>query len=162
MSKTTINKKIIKAPEYLSAIEYALYQKKIFLGGSIEQNSAPLWQPMMEEALGANTLIMNPRRDDWDSSWEQKKENQKFNDQVTWELFHLEKADWIVMYFAPGTISPISLLEFGLHAKSGKLLVCCPEGFQRKGNVDIVCERYKIQQFSSLYEIISFINDSNR
>jgi len=157
-----LKKRIIKAPEYLSGVEYALYHKKIFLAGSIEMGKAENWQPMMEEALGANTLIMNPRRDDWDSSWEQKKENQKFNDQVTWELFHLEKADWIVMYFAPGTISPISLLEFGLHAKSGKLLVCCPEGFQRKGNVDIVCERYKIQQFSSLYEIISFINDSNR
>jgi hypothetical protein len=48
------------------------------------------------------------------------------------------------MYFDPNTLSPISLLELGLHAKSGKLIVCCPEGFYRKGNVDIVCQNFGI------------------
>lgn len=119
--------------------------------------SAPDWQPIMENAI-ENALIMNPRRHDWDSSWVQSKENAQFNQQVTWELFHLEKADWIVMYFAPGTISPISLLEFGLHVKGGKLLVCAPEGYQRKGNVDITCERYGIRQFETLEQITDFLN----
>jgi hypothetical protein len=45
-------------------------------------------------------------------------------------------------------------LEFGLFARTGKMMVCCPEGFWRKGNVDIVCERFNIPQKSNLDEII--------
>ena len=56
------------------------------------------------------------------------------------------------MYFSPKTISPISLLEFGLHARSQKLIVICPDGYSRKGNVYIVCEHYNILQFSTLEE----------
>jgi len=67
----------------------------------------------------------------------------------------LEMADTILLYFDPKTKSPISLLELGLFAKSGKMMVCCPEGFWRKGNVDIVCERYRIPQFESLEELIA-------
>jgi hypothetical protein len=152
-----LDKRIIRAPEYLQGVEYSLYPKKIFLAGSIEMGSAPDWQPIMENAI-ENALIMNPRRHDWDSSWVQSKENAQFNQQVSWEIFHLEKADWIVMYFAPGTISPISLLEFGLHVKGGKLLVCAPEGYQRKGNVDITCERYGVRQFETLEQITDFLN----
>ena len=38
----------------------------------------------------------------------------------------------------------------GLHAAGGKCLMVCPDGFWRKGNVDIVCERYAIPQFETL------------
>jgi len=48
--------------------------------------------------------------------------------QFEWELDGQEAADFILMYFALGTRAPITLLELGLFAKSGKLLVCCPEG----------------------------------
>lgn len=54
---------------------------------------------------------------------------------------YLEKADVIVLFFQAGTMSPISLLELGMHAQSGKLLVCCPEGYWRRGNVQVVCHR---------------------
>lgn len=66
----------------------------------------------------------------------------------------MERATWIAMYFAPGTKSPISLLELGLFARSGKLIVCCPDGFWRKGNVEIVCAKYNIVLFLSLDELI--------
>jgi hypothetical protein len=54
-------------------------------------------------------------------------------------------------------MSPVTLLEMGLHARSKKLVVCCPDGFWRKGNVDIVCERYGIQQVENLTQIIEHI-----
>jgi hypothetical protein len=54
------------------------------------------------------------------------------------------------MYFHPETKAPISLLELGLHAASGKIIVVCPDGFWRKGNVEIVCTRYNIPMFNSL------------
>ena len=66
----------------------------------------------------------------------------------------LEKADKIIVYFDPETDAPITLLEFGKYANSGKLIVCCPKGFWRKGNVDIVCERENIKQVDTLEELI--------
>jgi hypothetical protein len=57
------------------------------------------------------------------------------------------------MNFLPDTKSPISLLELGLYASSGKMLVCCPEGFWRKGNVDIVCEKYNVRVFDNIKDL---------
>lgn len=102
--------------------------------------------------------IFNPRRDDWDSSWEQRIDNPQFREQVEWELVAQETADLIVMYFSPSTKSPITLLELGLFTETKrifnpKLVVCCPDGFWRKGNVDIVCRRYGIKQVNSLKKL---------
>jgi hypothetical protein len=73
----------------------------------------------------------------------------------------MERADLIALYLSPGTKSPISLLELGLYASSGKLVVCCPEGFWRKGNVDIVCKRYGAWQVDTLSELVGFIRWAN-
>ncbi|GGX02718.1 nucleoside 2-deoxyribosyltransferase domain-containing protein [Aquimarina muelleri] len=142
---------VIKAPEELTINN----QYSIFLAGSIEGDTATKWQDMVIENLSNEKgILLNPRRLSWDTSWKQEIENPKFKEQVTWELDALEQADRIIMYFDPATKSPISLLELGLFAKSGKLLVCCPKGFWRKGNVDIVCERYKVDQVNNLEELI--------
>ena len=45
------------------------------------------------------------------------------------------------MYFAPKSRAPIRLLELGLFARSGRLIVCCGDGFWRRGNVEVVCAR---------------------
>jgi hypothetical protein len=58
------------------------------------------------------------------------------------------------MYFAPGTQAPITLLELGLVAPSGKLIVSCPDGFWRKGNVEIVCARFGVPVVDELEEAI--------
>ena len=127
----------------------------IFLGGSIEMGMAKDWQKMIESELSEEDIIIyNPRRDDWNSDWDQSIFNKEFKQQVVWELDHLEKSDIVVMYFAENTKSPISLLEFGLYASSGKLIVYCPDGFWRKGNVDIVCERYNINQVRTEKELL--------
>jgi hypothetical protein len=62
----------------------------------------------------------------------------------------LEFADTILMHFVPDAKSPISLLELGLFAQSGKMLVSCPDGFWRKGNVEVVCDRFDIPLFDDL------------
>lgn len=70
-----------------------------------------------------------------------------------------ERATVIAMYFAPPTRAPISLLELGLFARSGKMIVCCPEGFWRRGNVDIVCERYGVPRVPTLDELIAALRE---
>ena len=92
------------------------------------------------------------------SSWPQDASFQPFNEQVSWELDHIDQADMILMYFDPDTKSPITLLELGLlTANADKVLVCCPEGYWRKGNVDIVCQRYGISQVDTKEDFFDFV-----
>lgn len=109
---------------------------------------AEQWQSKVIQCFPFHVDFYNPRRDDWDSSWKQDMNCAQFFEQVTWELDHLAKVDLIYMYFDADTKSPISLLELGLYASSGKLIVCCPEGFWRKGNVDVVCQYYNIPVYT--------------
>lgn len=145
----------IKAPDKL---QFPVGHTTIFLAGSIEMGKAENWQQKLaKELVDENVVLFNPRRDDWDSSWVQEKENKQFREQVEWELNALEKSDLIVMYFDPKTQSPISLLELGIHAREEKMIVLCPKGFWRKGNVDIVCEKYNIKQVESFEELIEVV-----
>jgi hypothetical protein len=126
----------------------------VFLAGSIEMGLAENWQDKlirkMKFEFFPKTIVLNSRRDDWDSSWKQDYNDPKFYEQVNWELDMLDMCDIIVMYFDPATKSPVSLLELGLHAKSGKLLVVCPDGFWKKGNVEIVCRRHGIPMYTNM------------
>jgi hypothetical protein len=132
----------------------------IFLAGSIEMGVAEHWQKRVIDALSDKPIrFLNPRRDDWDSSWSQDIHNDEFVEQVIWELTSLEQSHLVIMYFDPKTKSPISLLELGLHAKEQKLIVLCPEGFWRKGNVDVVCEYYGINQVDTFDELIEFLKN---
>lgn len=129
---------------------------RVFLGGSIEMGVARDWQADLTSALaGDDALLLNPRRPDWNPAWKPVAEEPHFRQQVEWELAALDSADVIVMYLAPGTQSPISLLELGLHGRSGKVVLLCPEGFWRKGNVDITAERYGITRVATFDALVT-------
>ncbi|MCI4669617.1 MAG: nucleoside 2-deoxyribosyltransferase domain-containing protein [Bacteroidia bacterium] len=131
-------------------------QPSVFLAGSIAMGIAKPWQDEVADALKETEwIVLNPRRPDWDSSWRQDLSDPRFVEQVNWELDAQEAASHILMYFDPDTKSPISLLELGLFAASGKMRVCCPDGFWRKGNVDIVCLRHNIPMFEELPAMVN-------
>lgn len=124
---------------------------RIFLGGSIDMGAAPDWQKELIAKLHSeNVLILNPRRPDWNPEWKPDADEPEFHRQVQWELAALESADVIVLYLSPGSQSPISLMEMGLYARSGKLVVLCPPGFWRKGNVDITAEFYGVERVADM------------
>ncbi len=144
---------ILKPP---SPLVFSTLQKSLFLAGSIEMGRAAPWQSRVEESFAnSDWVILNPRRDEWDASWVQSIENPQFREQVEWELEAQERASLIIMYFVPDTQSPITLLELGLFARSGKLLVCCPNGFWRRGNIEVTCARYGIPLLESLEEMLT-------
>jgi hypothetical protein len=123
----------------------------VFLAGSIEMGVAEDWQTKIANDLeDLPATLFNPRRDAWDPTWEQSINNPEFRYQVTWEMNMMELADIIFLYLLPETKSPISLLELGKHADSGKMIVCCPDGFWRKGNVEIVCARHGIPLYNDI------------
>lgn len=140
--------------------------KSIFLAGSIEQGRAEDWQTAVTEELqDCEGTIFSPRRKDWDSTWSNTEEFKPFRDQVEWELEHINKADAVLFYFQPGTKSPISLLEYGLilgNRENQKIWTVCPEGFWRKGNIDITARRYEQTVYDDfvepLVEIKKFFN----
>lgn len=134
--------------------------KRVFLAGSIEMGKAEDWQASLINSVNHRyALMMNPRRDDWDSSWEQSIDCEAFKHQVNWELDALDTADLIVFYFDPYTISPITLLEFGRMSESYKnILVCCPRDYFRRGNIEIVCHRQKIPLVEKFEDMVSWLN----
>ena len=134
--------RVLKPP---SALAIDARERVVFLAGSIEMGTAEDWQTRLTAALDTREgVVLNPRRDEWDASWRQSIEEPKFREQVEWELAGLERADVIAMWFDPATKSPITLLELGLFARSGKVVVGCPDGFWRRGNVEVVCARWNV------------------
>jgi hypothetical protein len=147
----------VKAP---NSPPTSIFGTRVFLAGSIEMGSAEKWQDRVAEFFFEDAVtLLNPRRDDWDSSWKQDISNPKFKEQVRWELDWIERADMVLMYFDPSTQSPISLMELGYLAglDASCVIVVCPQGFWRKGNVDFICERQKFTQFETLDQAMNYI-----
>lgn len=124
----------------------------VFLAGTIDMGSGEDWQADMLDyfsALPGRYVLYNPRQENWDAT-----RPGEMDYQVNWELEHLEKADYIIMNILPDSKSPITLLELGLFARSGKLFVSCPPEFYRYDNVRITCSRYGVPLFHSLEDML--------
>ena len=148
---------IYRAPENIALRNRN--RMSVFLAGSIEMGVAEDWQTPLEKTLHDNGFdVFNPRRLDWDSTWEQKFSNPQFFQQVTWELNALEQADMIIMYFDPNTKSIISMMELGAHKDCDKIYVVCPDGYCRKGNVEIFCWLYNIPLYNTLDTLLLDLN----
>ncbi len=121
------------------------YNFTIFLAGSIDQGKAIDWQEDITNILSDYPItVFNPRRDNWNAGMIQDISNEDFRYQVEWELDRLDACDLIIMYFDENGKAPITLMELGLHATDSKMIVCCPDGYWRKGNVQVACERFGI------------------
>ena len=130
--------------------------RKIFLAGTIDMGNSRDWQKEIYEMFGGmegRYILFNPRQENWDAS-----RPGEIDYQVRWELEHLEEADMIIMYILGTSKSPISLLEMGLHARSGKMDVICEPDFYRYDNVRITCEYYNVPLYTDLD---SFLNSDS-
>ena len=149
MSRSTVLKPPSPLPETID-------RPSVFLAGAIDLSAAEDWQREAELALAEeDAILFNPRRDYFDPSWPQRADFPPFAEQVNWELDALERAGVVARYFPVGSKAPISFLEFGLYARSERLVVAAPEGFYRRGNLEITALRYGIPLFESLSELVS-------
>ena len=129
-------------------------QFSIFLAGAIDQGKAEDWQTKVSQSLSSlNVLVLNPRRDDWDSSWEQSADNPQFVEQVEWEYHAMENADMVVFVFTKDSKAPITFYELGRFGKKDAV-VCAEEGFYRQGNLDVYCRLDNIPIYHNLDEMI--------
>lgn len=128
---------VIKAP---NPVDYSDGTLKVFLAGTIDNGDSVDWQTSVSNLIKADDVtFLNPRRDDWDLSWEQVSTDVPFRKQVTWELDSLSKADVIFIYFAEGSASPISLLELGLFLHKD-IIIVVDDNYYRKGNIQITAD----------------------
>lgn len=129
--------------------------KSVFLAGTTSKVDATDWRETLSALLSDHRItIYNPYRADWDSTWREDINFPPYREQVKWELEKQEQADIVVVYFHPATQAPISLLELGLCARQpGKAIVYCPEGYWKRGNVQMVCEKFGIEIVDSIEEL---------
>lgn len=128
----------------------------LFLAGAIDQDRAVRWQDeaidLCREIPGS---ILNPRRQNWDPKWNQSLKNPHFATQVAWELDGLEHADLIICWLPATAQARISLLEIGLHARHGRLLIGCAIGFHSRGNILAVGQRFGIPVVDTLPDLVA-------
>ncbi|KAI1089829.1 hypothetical protein F5B19DRAFT_355245 [Rostrohypoxylon terebratum] len=124
----------------------------VFLAGITTRTDERDWREVLSESLLDLPLtVINPYRSNWNSTWQENIECDDFRKQVEWELEKQDSADIIVFYFHPATEAPISLLELGLCMRTPqKAIVVCPEGYKKRGNVQIVCRKYGLETVESL------------
>ena len=139
----------------------------VFLGGSTAMLASTgswySWRGDIAAALDdLPVVVLDPYRADWDSTWREAEDDDRFVDQVLWELEMQERADLLVVVFAPGTKAPVSLLEMGMRVgqvrgdetrRGSKLVVVCSDEFWKAGNVRIVCKRFGIPCLSNVEDL---------
>lgn len=124
--------------------------KSIFLAGTTKSN----WREALTTSIShLPVTVFNPFRPDWDASWREDLSDARFRDQVGWELEMQERADVVVVFFEAGTEGHVSLLELGLCVRHGRALVACEEGYKKRGNVQAVCERFRVGMVGSYEEL---------
>ena len=126
--------------------------KSVFLAGTTSKVDTSDWRETLSTSLSDVPVTMyNPYRADWDSSWREDINFAPYREQVEWELDKQDKADIVVVYFHPATQAPVSLLEFGICARvPGKAIVLCPDGYWKRGNVQIVCKKFGVEMVDSV------------
>ena len=152
MNPTQVQKtQIIRAPSE----EPIRGTKSVFLAGTTTAVGDVDWREKLSASLSEHPItIFNPNRPDWDSTWREDINFAPYREQVLWELDKQVKADLVVVYFHPATMAPISLLEFGLSARvPGKVIAIAPEGYQKRGNVQIVCRKFDIEFLDNVDEL---------
>ena len=146
---------LITAPESTDGIPRGVVT--CFLAGSIEMGTAGHWQEKVASALSdLDVVFLNPYRRDFDASQEQRASNKHFAEQVNWELDNIMSSNVMFFYFDPSTKAPITLAEFGMIVgitgvlapfsdvvgkKLFEVVIVCPDGYWKKGNVEVMCER---------------------
>ena len=72
---------------------------------------------------------------------------------MEWELKAQEDADLCLYVLLDDGKGPITMLEIGLFARKDAVL-CIEEGFYRRGNLEIVAERYNIPIYRKLGDML--------
>ncbi|KAL6803339.1 hypothetical protein GGI42DRAFT_324306 [Trichoderma sp. SZMC 28013] len=126
----------------------------VFLAGTTSDTGEADWRQTLTNALSRLSItIFNPYRPDWDATWREDVSDNRWVEQVHWELEMQDKADIVVVFFHGVSLAPISMLELGMCIRFGKAIVCAMPDYPKRGNVEAVCQRYGARFVSSEREL---------
>lgn len=115
----------------------------VFLAGAIDMGSAVNWQDQVTELVQGHSLVVfNPRRSEFTAD--------TLDEQIKWELEHLDKATTVFMWFPKDAKAPVAMLETGLFLNSGRLIVGAEDGFYRRRNLELTCEYCKVPLYNTI------------
>lgn len=153
--------RVLYRPPYLMKIIYVgedtaeSEEKSIFLAGPSPRNSSQEhWRPKAIELLKSYNYdgqIFCPLKEDggWLGDYEK---------QAGWELEHLDRANcimfWIPRDIKNGLYGFTTNVEFGLYAKSGKVVLGYPENADKIKYLALLAKKNDISAFNSLEETI--------
>jgi hypothetical protein len=133
------------------------WEHSLFLGGGI--TNCYDWQADMCQLLkDTNLVLLNPRRKHWP-----KDDPEATDKQIRWEFEHLKIANAILFWFAPETLCPITLFEYGKWlVKDKPLFVGCHPQYQKILDVQVQTslERENLKVHTSLEELANEIISS--
>jgi hypothetical protein len=143
--------KIITCPEPIE-----VNQRSVFLAGGIV--GCRDWQADVCAALQGETgVLLNPRRPQFPID-----DPNAAPEQIEWEFNALRAASAISFWFAPETVQPIVMFEYGYWLSQNKpLIVGCHEQYPRRLDVEHQTRlvRPDIEIIYSLNELIHRIGD---
>ncbi len=143
----------IKAPDRMPLMAKLALDKTVFLAGSI--TGASNWQNEATTLLLPHLNVFNPRRDNFDKSSPEVE-----REQIQWEFSMLDLAEITLFYFAPETLAPITLLEYGKqlvktkYAPFRKTYVCVHPNYARKNDIWIQTELASPEILKNFYPTI--------
>lgn len=140
---------------YAPSVQAPCGVKSVFLAGTTNKVDPTDWRETLSSSLSdVPVTIYNPYRTDWDSSWREDISFAPYREQAEWELDMQMKADIVVIYFHPATQAAVSLLELGICMRvPEKAIVVCPEGYWKRGNVQIVCEKFGVELLDNVDQL---------
>lgn len=121
----------------------------IFLAGSIDYMLPSIWREKVIEKSDDKNIFFDPTNKDY-----QQLNEKEMIDHIEWELNAMSLADKILLNFLPASLSPISLVEFGLYVSSKKLIVICPKGFYQSRYIHKLCKEYNATCYFDLNKAI--------
>jgi hypothetical protein len=151
---------------------------RVFLAGSIDMGSAVDWQSELIERASSfddkYVTFYNPRRSKVFSG-EQSLYNDDFAGQVNWEIDHIDRANIVVFYITAESKAPITMFELGYFMgktmddanresvdQKPRVVVGVEQGFWRRGNIEVMCDRFGVQLYDNLDDVASVLEDQLR
>ncbi|KAE8845923.1 hypothetical protein PTNB73_01903 [Pyrenophora teres f. teres] len=114
---STDTRAVIHKPPHRTDVEIV----SVILYGGMSTDTKKNWRADLSASLSDLPIaILDPTCDAWDSTWIEDISFQPFKDQAKWEMDHAGVADVIVFHFGGKSDQPITLLELGLYAHTGK------------------------------------------
>ncbi|KID93193.1 hypothetical protein MGU_00782 [Metarhizium guizhouense ARSEF 977] len=135
----------------------------IFLAGTTTPTADGDWRQKLVNRLSQDPVtFLDPTNKNWDSTWTEDFSDTRWTRQIRWELDLQEQADIVVVFFHESTLAPVSLLELGMHARSGKAIACAMPGYAKRGNVQAACGMYDGEFVTSEEELAQAVKSRLR